>query len=68
MKASRMAYLAYFASLGANLRGSRMGSKTERYAGVRVEKIGTVLKKKDGLVTAFRYERKPNGQIVKVAA
>ena len=35
---------------------------------VPVEAIGTVLKKKDGLVTAFSYERKPNGQIVKVAA
>ena len=30
--------------------------------------IGAVLKKSEGKIEAFRYERKPNGQIVKVAA
>ena len=30
--------------------------------------LGIVLKKSEGKIEAFHYERKPNGQIAKVAA
>ena len=35
---------------------------------VPVDGLGTALKKHRGKIEAFRYERQPNGQIVKVAA